>query len=168
MKLKLWSWLELAGGVTLSLVLSASVFGQSTNPITPWRFAFVGDTHSPETSIPSEIASAVLADGSKFLLLAGDIVQAGPTASPSIMQTQLAAWRNALAPLFTNSIPVYVIRGNHENLVTNNLGVWNSFFSGANAMPTNGPCRREQPYLFLHLQQRLVRRAGSLRQYPPR
>lgn len=106
---------------------------------TAWRFAFVGDTHTPLSTIPSEIAAAVVSDGAKLLLIAGDLVNAGAGVSTNVLQNQLTTWRDALAPTSAAGIPVYVLRGNHENDVTNGLAVWNNFFSGASAMPGNGP-----------------------------
>ena len=42
-----------------------------------WRCAFVGDTHETLTTIPAEIASAVVADGVKLLIVAGDLAESG-------------------------------------------------------------------------------------------
>ena len=109
-------------------------------PVTnAWRFAFVGDTHTPLSALPSEIAAAVVNDDAKFLIVAGDLVEAGAAASPSTLQSQLNTWRTALSPVSASGIGLYVIRGNHEDDVSSGLGTWNSFFSGAYSMPGNGP-----------------------------
>jgi hypothetical protein len=102
---------------------------------TAWRFAFVGDTHTPLSAIPSEIADAVVADGIKLLIVAGDLVEIGTGGSTNMLANRLAMWSNAFASVTAAGIPVYVVRGNHENDVTNNLEVWINFF----AMPGNGP-----------------------------
>ncbi len=104
-----------------------------------WRFAFVGDTHTPLTGIPAEIAASVANDDAKLLIVAGDLVEAGAAASTNTLASQLAQWRSEMAPLSAAGIPVYVIRGNHEDDVNNELPVWNNFFSGSYAMPGNGP-----------------------------
>ena len=104
-----------------------------------WRFAFVGDTHIPLTTIPSEIAAAVVADDAKLLIVAGDLIESGATCQQTEFQTQLAEWRSAMAPLPVGGVPVYVVRGNHENDAPDNLYSWTNFFSGAYAMPSNGP-----------------------------
>lgn len=118
---------------------------------TAWRFAFVGDTHTPLSIIPSEIASAVVSDGVQLLIVAGDLVEVGTGASTNMLANRLALWSNAFASVFAAGIPVYVIRGNHENDVTNNLEVWNSFFSGATAMPGNGPAGESNlTHAFVH------------------
>jgi PKD repeat protein len=104
-----------------------------------WRFAFVGDTHVPLTTVASEIATAAVSDDARFLIVAGDLVESGAAASTNTLLGQLATWRDAMAPLSAAGIPVYVVRGNHEDDVPNSLAAWNSFFSGAYAMPGNGP-----------------------------
>lgn len=104
-----------------------------------WRFAFVGDTHEPLTNTTAEIAAAALNDDVKLLIVAGDIVESGAGCSLATFSTQLASWRNALAPLAASGIPVYVVRGNHEDDVANGLTVWSNFFGGSYSMPTNGP-----------------------------
>jgi PKD repeat protein len=100
-----------------------------------WRFAFVGDTHTPLSTIPSEIASAVVNDGVRLMIVAGDLVEVGTGSSPNVLANRLAAWSNAFVSVSAAGIPIYALRGNHENDVTDNLGIWNSFF----AMPGNGP-----------------------------
>lgn len=109
-------------------------------PVTnAWRFAFVGDTHVPLTTIPAEIATAAINDDAKFLIIAGDVTESGAGCSLSTFTTQLTTWRSEMAPLANSGIPVYVIRGNHEDDVPNGLLEWTNFFSGAYSMPTNGP-----------------------------
>jgi len=104
-----------------------------------WRFAFVGDTHIPLTTIPAEIAGAVVSDDAKFLIVAGDLTESGAACSTSTFASQLATWRSEMAPLSAAGIPVYVIRGNHEDDVPSGLPVWTNFFNGPYAMPGNGP-----------------------------
>ena len=104
-----------------------------------WRFAFVGDTHVPLTTVPGEIASAVVNDDAKLLIVAGDIIESGTACSPATFMDQLTTWRSEMAPLAAAAIPVYVIRGNHEDDTPNNLLSWTNFFSGAYSMPANGP-----------------------------
>jgi PKD repeat protein len=109
-------------------------------PVTnTWRFAFVGDTHVPLTAIPAEIASAVVNDDAKFLIIAGDVTESGTDCSLSTFTSQLTTWRSEMAPLANSGIPLYVVRGNHEDDVPNGLAEWTNFFSGAYSMPTNGP-----------------------------
>lgn len=104
-----------------------------------WRFAFVGDTHVPLSTISAEIASSVVKDDARLLIVGGDLTESGSSASASTLLSQLTSWRNALAPAASSGVPVYVIRGNHENDVPGGLATWNGFFSAAYAMPANGP-----------------------------
>ncbi len=104
-----------------------------------WRFAFVGDTHVPLSTVPGEIASAVVNDGVKLLVVAGDLIESGSNCLPTEFEDQLSTWRGEMAPLTAAGIPVYVIRGNHEDDAPDNLLSWTNFFSGAYAMPDNGP-----------------------------
>ncbi len=109
-------------------------------PVTSaWRFAFVGDTHVPLTTVPGEIAAAVVNDDAKLLVVAGDIIESGSGCSPATFMDQLTTWRSEMAPLAAAGIPVYVIRGNHEDDAPDNLLSWTNFFSGVYAMPSNGP-----------------------------
>ena len=104
-----------------------------------WRFAFVGDTHVPLTTVPGEIATAAVGDDARFLIVAGDVAESGSNCSPATLTTQLTEWRTEMAPLSNSGIPVYVIRGNHEDDVPDGLPAWTNFFSGAYSMPSNGP-----------------------------
>ena len=104
-----------------------------------WRFAFVGDTHTPLSAIPAEIATAVANDEARLMIVAGDLVESGARASTNSLLSQLTEWRSAMSAVTAAGIPLYVVRGNHEDDVTNHLAIWNAFFSGAYAMPANGP-----------------------------
>ena len=106
---------------------------------TAWRFVFVGDTHVPLTAIGAEIAAAAVDDDAKLIIVAGDLTESGAGASASTLQSELATWRDEFAVARGNGIGVYVVRGNHENDVPNGLTAWNGFFTGAYAMPGNGP-----------------------------
>jgi PKD repeat protein len=104
-----------------------------------WRFAFVGDTHTPLSGIPAEIAASALSDDARFLIVVGDLSESGAGASPATLQSQLTQWRAAMTAASANGVGLYVVRGNHEADVPGGLSTWSSFFSGEDAMPTNGP-----------------------------
>jgi hypothetical protein len=126
-------------GTTLAATASGiKATGNTQN--TQWRFAVVGDTHVPASSIVSEIAASMLADGVKLALFAGDIAESGAGASASTYATQLATWKNGIAALYNAGIGVYPIRGNHESDVKNvSIEAWNTAFSGIHLLPANGP-----------------------------
>ena len=120
--------------------LAAATAGIGATGNTQWRFAVVGDTHVPASSIVSEIAASMLADGVKLALFAGDIAESGASASASTYATQLATWKDQVAVLYNAGIGVYPIRGNHENDVKNvSIDAWNTAFSGSHLLPANGP-----------------------------
>lgn len=106
----------------------------------PWRFAVFSDTHASNgVAVLPEIAQAVVADGVKLVLCAGDIAEGGLAANAAELQAQLLIWRNAMGPVYSNGIGVYVLRGNHEDDAAGDFAVWTNVFSGPYACPTNGP-----------------------------
>lgn len=117
---------------------SGTTTGAAGKPVT-WRFAMVGDTHVPVSNILGEIATAMIADGVKVALLAGDIVDSGASASAATFATQLDAWKVLVEPLYSAGIGVYPIRGNHEADVKKSVDTWNAAFTGNYLLPTNGP-----------------------------
>lgn len=106
----------------------------------PWRFAVFSDTHvTNQAGVLPEIAAAVVADGVKLVLCSGDIAEGGLGATRAELQDQLLRWRDAMGPVYSNGIGVYVVRGNHEDDVADGLAAWTNVFSGPYAMPGNGP-----------------------------
>lgn len=106
-----------------------------------WTFAVVGDTHvaSSATSIPAEVVASILADRPSLVLVPGDIVEAGLGATKATLRSQLEVFKTVTAPLTSAGIPIYPIRGNHENDSAENLAAWSEAFSGSAALPANGP-----------------------------
>lgn len=117
----------------------------------PWRFAVVGDTHVPSSSIVGEMAVAMASDGVKLVLFPGDIVQSGKAASAADTTTQLSTWKSLVAPLYDAGIGVYPIRGNHENDSPLSVDTWNAAFSGSSLLPNNGPIGEDNlSYSFIY------------------
>ena len=106
---------------------------------TPWRFAVLGDTHVPNSTLLGEMATAMMADSVKLVLFPGDIVESGRSASAETYATQLSSWKSLAAPMYQAGIGVYPIRGNHENDTNQSTVTWNSAFAGAYQLPANGP-----------------------------
>ncbi|BDX38076.1 hypothetical protein CYCD_14310 [Tenuifilaceae bacterium CYCD] len=128
------------------LFLSNSILGQNK-----WRFAVVGDTHVGSSDTIAEMVPYLLADSVDLVLLPGDIVEAGKACSGDQLLAQLTAWKELMQPLYDEGIGVYSIRGNHEADAHDNLNVWNSFFSGSNALPQNGPSAEQNlTYSFIN------------------
>ncbi len=131
-------------GGTDTLTRAACVVAGAPAASTAWRFAMVGDTHvqSGAYAIPAEIATAMAADHPSLVLVAGDIVDAGSGANAVTLTTQLQLFQTVMAPLTSAGIPVYPIRGNHEDDSVkggDDAATWNAVFSGASALPSNGP-----------------------------
>lgn len=113
----------------------------SSPPSTAWRFAVVGDTHVTVTgsTIPAEIATAILAEAVDLVLVPGDLVEGGKGATRTRMAAQFEAWKDAMAPLYDAGIGVYPVRGNHEADVPDGTSAWSAAFTGRYALPGNGP-----------------------------
>jgi hypothetical protein len=100
-----------------------------------------GDSRGSDAGVAAavlgETARAVVAEKADFVLFTGDLVAGG--CGPEAFEAQLRAWRTAMAPVYEAGIAVYAVQGNHETSVRGSAEVWNRVFSGADAMPANGP-----------------------------
>jgi hypothetical protein len=116
----------------------------------PWRFVIIGDTHTSTDSIGvvnsgdsirvlKEMVPFFIADSAQLVLIVGDIVDAGLGINAANLRKQLLEWRTIMQPLYQKGIGVYPIRGNHEADANGNIAVWNAIFTGAFALPGNGP-----------------------------
>ena len=110
----------------------------------PVRFIVAGDSRGAFGGTPtnevilSEIATATIAEGADFILVPGDLVWG--YSSMGSLETQLADWISIMQPVYDAGIGVYPIRGNHEMAQDDNTGTdFRAAFSGAYALPTNGP-----------------------------
>ncbi len=132
---------ELTGWVTQARAAAKPTTTTTTTTTAPttWRFAMVGDTHVPVSNILGEMVTSMSADGVKLVLLAGDIVDAGASASAATFASQLDAWKALVEPLYSAGIGVYSIRGNHEADAKKSADTWNAAFAGNYLLPGNGP-----------------------------
>lgn len=111
-----------------------------------YRFIVVGDsrgeTYDPDgvnDVIFTEIVNAILNENPEFVLVPGDLVGGYPAAGT--LDLQLDHWIEIAQPLYDEGIGVYPVRGNHE-LIGTKAG-WDLAFSGAYALPNNGPTGEE-------------------------
>lgn len=112
----------------------------ATSKTTSWRFAVVGDTHvATGSDTIAEMIPFLIQDSIRLMVVCGDIVEGGLRTTAASMKTELQQFQEIFKPLYDKGISVYVMRGNHENDVTDNLSAWNSIFSGTKSMPQNGP-----------------------------
>lgn len=127
------------GGTHTQTQTAAVTVGPAPGTASPWRFAVVGDTHVPSSTLLADLVPALVKEGVKLVLVPGDLVEAGAAASASTFATQLATWKALVAPLRTAGISVYPVRGNHEADANRSVDTWNAAFSGDWALPGNGP-----------------------------
>jgi len=127
-----------------------------------WRFVVAGDGRSnganstrPEdkngvnTVITAEIRDAVLREKAKALLWTGDLVYGAKEAS--VFRQQLTTWMEIMNPLWAHGVEVLPVRGNHEMTCPESAAIWDEFFSGAKALPKNGPFNaKNQTYYSIH------------------
>jgi hypothetical protein len=120
----------------VSLVLAVIV---STVNAAPWRFAVVGDTHIGSSDTVKEMIPFIAADSIKFVLVCGDLVEAGLKCTAAQLQQQLIQWQGVFAPLYDQGIGVFPVRGNHEDDAADDTIAWNAVFGGSKILPQNGP-----------------------------
>jgi len=113
---------------------------------TSFRFVELGDTRGNSSSAPvndtvlSEMRDQILAEGVDLVLVGGDLVYSGA-------QSQLEHWATLfMDPLLQAGIAVYPTRGNHDS----DINAWKAVFTGARALPANGPGGSEVTYYVNH------------------
>jgi hypothetical protein len=119
----------------------------------PWKFAVMGDGRTGgengNTSGVNEvtvhaIAAEAVAQGVKFVIFPGDLVNGNPKYGP--LADQFTVWKRAMAPLIDAKIPLHIVRGNHDVAANQdkpkgtNLAAWRAAFPDA---PQNGPAGQE-------------------------
>ena len=102
----------------------------------PWKFVMTGDGRGlsvldpVNTSIMSEIVTAIVAENPDVLIFPGDLVYAGNEAA-------FRQWTNVVAPVYSAGIGVYPVRGNHDVVNDADGTGWTNVFGAS--LPTNGP-----------------------------
>ncbi len=90
-----------------------------------WRFAVMNDSRGDNQNVSGKscindkvlalIARDIAKEKPEFLLVAGDLVNGFHQNGGTAFATQFSNWKSAMAPVYGAGIPVYPIRGNHEN-----------------------------------------------------
>jgi 3',5'-cyclic AMP phosphodiesterase CpdA len=114
---------------------------------TSFRFAALGDTRGTNSTtnpvndvIVTEIRDELLTENVDLVLVGGDLANSGT-------QPELEHWATLfMDPLLQAGIAVYPTRGNHDG----NFTAWSTVFSGARALPANGPGGTEATYFVNH------------------
>jgi hypothetical protein len=134
-----------------------------------WTFVVFGDTRDAlktTTGISpylNTIAKNIAEEKPDLVLFGGDLINGGDIIPPSPIEKNYTAqfnnWMNAVSPIYNYStqtgIPLYVIRGNHEDGISNILPIPALLTDYremvAAGMPTNGPAGEEKlTYSFIH------------------
>jgi hypothetical protein len=134
--------------------------GPATAPGT-WTFVVFGDSPDPAANTTtgispnlSPIARAVAAEKPDLALYVGDLVNGALLTNASPVQNnytgQLGNWMEAVSPIHNytagTGIPLYVVRGNHEDgLLRTDAALLSVYQSTvASGMPANGPPGEER------------------------
>lgn len=117
----------------------------------------MGDTHVGSSDTVSEMIPFMLEDSLDFIVVVGDLVEGGLGTPGTQLLQELENWKTIFSPLYNAGIPVYGLRGNHENDANNDINMWNTAFSGNYAFPQNGPSGETNlTYSFEHKNAKLI------------
>ncbi len=133
-----------------------------------WSFVIMGDTrghHDTDTGVSAYLTNIALKVAEKhpdLVLVCGDQVSGNATNGIVVLTyaQQFVNWTNAMSPVYALNIPVYTVRGNHENHADEGPplpDLKQAYYDalGVN-MPTNGPYngptddQRGYTYSFAH------------------
>lgn len=112
--------------IALFMVLSALlVAGTSCYAAQPWKFAVVCDTRGSDTDTPGKscvngyilkkIAASIVEEKCDLVIVPGDLVNGWWANGGAPYEEQFQNWKEAMGPVYDSKIPVYAVRGNHEN-----------------------------------------------------
>lgn len=136
------------------LLIVITTFSYTQNS---WRFAVFGDTHVGSSDTVAEMIPFILQDSVDFVVVVGDLVEGGLATPGSELLQELESWKTIFTPIYNTGIPVYGLRGNHENDANNDINMWNTAFSGSYAFPQNGPSGETNlTYSFEHKNAKLI------------
>ena len=99
--------------------------GRPQTAADPWRFAVISDTQGDNKDTPGKsglndevvkaLAGAIAREKIDFLLVSGDLTGGWFKNGGTPYEAQYANWRKAMEPVFQAGIPVFPIRGNHDD-----------------------------------------------------
>ncbi len=91
----------------------------------PWKFAVVCDTRGGDTDTPGKkcvneyvlkkIAASIVKEGCELVIVPGDLVNGFWANGGTPYEQQFKNWKAAMGAVYNKGIPVYAVRGNHEN-----------------------------------------------------
>lgn len=156
--------LGLSPAVLPNVIARAETLSSAVNPQT-WKFAMISDTHDGDmartktgvTAYLPPIISYIVDEQPDFVLQTGDLITGAQTiaTSPAYKKfdMQYASYKQVTAPLGRATIPLFVIRGNHDYGFYNADSALNKAYMTdiASAMPQNGPPdAKGLSYSFIH------------------
>ena len=118
------TWMHIFAILLLSVwaVACGQSGGVAPETFTAWKFAVVNDTQGNprEGTVVNEpvarmIAEDVVREKADFLLVGGDLINGWFRNNGVDFTEQYAIWKNAMSPIYQNSIRIYPIRGNHDH-----------------------------------------------------
>ena len=148
-------------GLLVSLCLASSARAD-------WSIGILGDTrgeHNTTNGVSlhlNAIATKIAALHPDLVLLGGDLCNGNDTNGivPLSYAEQFTNWNIAMAPVIASNIPIYTVRGNHENSCDEGPpipGLKQAYYDAFGAfMPSNGPNngpaddQRGYTYSFVH------------------
>jgi hypothetical protein len=139
--------------VQVFILIISFLFIAQASASEPWRFIAVGDSRGSDngvnTPILTEIATQIINQNAEFVVFPGDLVEG--YVDQVTLQSQLMHWRDIMQPVYNAGIGVYPVRGNHDVGSPGGTTAWNNVFSGAYALPQNGPTgEKNLTYSFAH------------------
>ena len=111
----------------LVLICLAVIFAVSSSSAAydPWKFAVVCDTRGDDNDIPGKkcineyilkvIAQSIVDENCELVIVPGDMVNGWCANGNTPYDQQFQNWKDAMKPVYDKNIPVYTVRGNHEN-----------------------------------------------------
>jgi hypothetical protein len=137
------AWIKNSGGVADEICIAKQ--------INPWTFVMLGDTrghHDTTTGVSvvlAPIATKIAELNPDLVVCCGDQINGDATngLTPLSYAQMFDNWKAAMQPVIASNIPIYTVRGNHENSADEGppmLDLKQAYFDalGTN-MPGNGP-----------------------------
>jgi len=137
------AWIQNSGGESAEIFIAKQA--------NPWTFVMMGDTrghHDTTTGVSvvlGPIATKIAELRPELVLCCGDQINGDATngLTPLSYAQMFVNWKTAMSPVIASNIPIYTVRGNHENNADEGppmLEVKQAYYDalGTN-MPGNGP-----------------------------
>jgi len=121
----------------------------------PWKFGVFCDTRGSNENVAGKscvnkqalaaIADKIVVEECELVLVPGDLVNGYWANGGMSYEDQFLIWTEIMAPVYEARIPIYTVRGNHEDdsspyLPAPDRELWNAYMEAfGNGNPQNGP-----------------------------